>query len=67
MTATYTPCAGSGLTADRIRRMNTAGCGSKYTHLHGKNAGHCPTCGRSFTLAGTTIPRHKAGGLGNAA
>jgi hypothetical protein len=61
MTATYTPCPGTGQPATGVRRMNSAGLGSKYAHLHGKNAGHCPTCDRSFTLGrGVTVtPRHK--------
>jgi hypothetical protein len=59
--ATYEPCAGTGQRATGIRTMG-GGCGSKYAHLAGKNAGRCPTCDRSFTLGrGVTVtPRHKA-------
>ena len=60
--STYSPCAGTGQTALWIRRMSTAGLGSKFAHLNGKNAGACPVCGRSFTLGrGVTVtPRHKS-------
>lgn len=59
--ASYIPCEGTGLPATDVRTMNSAGLGSKLSHLHGKNAGKCAACGKSSTLGkGITImPRHK--------
>lgn len=56
---TYTPCAGTGQPATAVRLMLPTD--AKFRHLHGKNAGRCPECGRSFTLGrGVTVtPRHK--------
>jgi hypothetical protein len=62
MPAAYTPCPGSGRYASAVRLMSAAGLGSKLSHLHGKNAGTCPACGRTATLGRgkLTMPRHKA-------
>lgn len=59
--STYAPCTGTGKVATDIRVMMTAGLGSKFRHLHGKNAGHCPDCGKSATLGRgvRVMPRHK--------
>lgn len=59
---TYTACEGTGQPATEVRVMRTAGLGSKFAHLNGKNAGKCSACGKSSTLGKgiTVMPRHKS-------
>ncbi len=58
--ASYTACEGTGLAAHEVRRMNTAGLGSKFSHLHGKLTGKCAACGKSVRLQNGSgpVPRH---------
>jgi hypothetical protein len=62
--ASYTPCEGTGQVTTDARRVNSAGLGSKFAHMHGKFYGKCSACGKSLNLGRTSAhapaPAHKA-------
>jgi len=60
MTA-FSPCSGSSRPAVNPHRVNTAGLGSKFSHMRGKTYGACSECGRTGLVvrADGNIPNHK--------
>lgn len=60
--AAYAPCSGSSRPAVNTRKVNSAGLGSKFRHMHGKTYGACPECGRTGLVvrADGAVPAHKA-------
>jgi len=59
--AAYSPCSGSFKAAVNTRKVNSAGLGSKFRHMHGKTYGACAECGRTGLVvrADGRLPAHK--------
>lgn len=67
----YTYCPGAGKPGIGAHQANTAGLGSKFSHMHGKTYATCPECGRRGLIVPRAdarpvvrykIPRHKPAG-----
>jgi DNA-directed RNA polymerase subunit RPC12/RpoP len=59
MSATYTPCAGTGQRGTEPKTIT--GAEGKFFRLNGKTYAACPACARRMVVAPRvlTVPRHK--------